>query len=152
MGSQTIVIGDGVPISASVRRHTRAGNTRTSLRLAAVGLTMAACVGGCARLKSVVDTTLARPAPSAPIARQQDPLAEFVGSAPVGQTVTYTGGADHFDVRVVAAYAAASGQECRSFVVADRTPQRVVCMVDGGWTEIRPLVQDNPNASAATVP
>lgn len=124
------------------------------IRIVVIATATVACIAGCATVKSIAK--LASPEQPPPVETSpSDPLADFVGTAPLGQAVDYSGGSESLTIRVVSAYSAASGRKCRSFVATDRSgsgPQRVVCLVDGGWTEIQPLVQDSSNAPAATVP
>lgn len=52
------------------------------------------------------------------------------------------------EVRVLRAYVAASGRECREMVVgignAERT--RLICGGEGGWTDARPLLRGGDTA------
>src|SRR5438552_17795 len=72
----------------------------------------------------------------APAAAQQDPLGRFVATAAPGQsgTVVLADGRAA-EVRVVRAYAAASGRECREVIVGAGNAGRasVLCQADGQW-------------------
>jgi hypothetical protein len=78
-----------------------------------------------------------------PIAVQQDPLGQFVGAMPPGQagTVVLADGRTT-QARVVRAYAAASGRECREVILGAGTTGRasLLCQSEGQWVAARPLL------------
>ncbi len=84
--------------------------------------------------------------PAAPVAAAapMDPLVAFAATAQPGAetTLALPGGGPAL-VRVVRAYNAASGRECRELLVGagigERT--RLVCGADGQWAEARPLLR-----------
>lgn len=77
----------------------------------------------------------------APVARAPDAIALFAASATPGSegqvTIPETG--QRVSVRLIRAYAAASGRECREVAVGGART-RLICRIDGGWIEARPLV------------
>jgi hypothetical protein len=79
----------------------------------------------------------------APVAVQQDPLGQFVGSMPPGRagTVVLADGRTT-QARVVRAYAAASGRECREVILGAGTTGRasLLCQSEGQWVAARPLL------------
>lgn len=82
------------------------------------------------------------PVPSAAQqAAMNDPIAIFAGSATPGTagavTLPETGQA--VQVRVVRAYAAASGRECREVAIGNQG-LRVYCRIGNGWIAARPLL------------
>jgi hypothetical protein len=90
------------------------------------------------------DRQMATPAAApAPVVAQQDPLGQFVGSMPPGQagTVVLADGRAT-QARVVRAYAAASGRECREVILGAGTTGRasVLCQSEGQWVAARPLL------------
>jgi hypothetical protein len=78
-----------------------------------------------------------------PATVQQDPLGRFVAAAAPGQAGTVVL-ADGYatQARVVRAYAAASGRECREVIVGAGTAGRasLLCQSDGQWVAARPLL------------
>ncbi|MBP0466864.1 hypothetical protein J5Y09_23245 [Roseomonas sp. PWR1] len=75
-----------------------------------------------------------------------DPVVAFVANASPGaeDTVRLPGTGQVARVRLVRAYAAASGRECREVMVAaGGGPQtRLLCRAGEGWREARPLLRD----------
>ncbi|MDO9707388.1 DVU3141 family protein [Paracraurococcus lichenis] len=88
-------------------------------------------------------------APPAPAAAPQDALGRFVASAAPGRDglVTFEDGRSA-PVRVLRAYAAASGRECREVLVGSGTGGRanLLCQTDGQWVPARPLLLGNVGA------
>ncbi|WP_241671067.1 DVU3141 family protein [Dankookia rubra] len=78
-----------------------------------------------------------------PSVAQQDPLGRFVGSMPPGQagTVMLADGRTT-EARVVRAYAAASGRDCREVILGAGTAgqARLLCQSEGQWVAARPLL------------
>lgn len=73
----------------------------------------------------------------------QDPIALFAASSTPGAegTVTIPETGQAVRVRLVRAYAAASGRECRE-VSLGGSRTRLLCRANGGWIEARPLLRD----------
>ncbi|MBL6076589.1 hypothetical protein JMJ56_01145 [Belnapia sp. T18] len=94
-------------------------------------------------------TTLTAPgagAPAAPVilAEPMDPLVAFAATAQPGAETTLalaSGGPTR--VRVLRAYNAASGRECREVLVGSGLGERarLVCGAEGQWAEARPLLR-----------
>ena len=109
----------------------------TSTPLAMLGALL--LLAGCGADRQT--TTLA--AAPAVAAAQQDPLGRFVGSMPPGQpgTVVLADGRTT-EARVVRAYAAASGRECREVILGAGTTGRasLICQSEGQWIAARPLL------------
>ncbi|MFC7474410.1 DVU3141 family protein [Dankookia sp. GCM10030260] len=110
----------------------------TSTRLALLGALffLAGCsVGG-------PSSTLAASPPSV-AAVQQDPLGAFIAGAAPGQsgTVVLADGRST-QARVVRAYAAASGRECREVILGAGYGGQasLLCQADGQWVAARPLL------------
>ncbi|MBR0679876.1 hypothetical protein GXW74_05210 [Roseomonas eburnea] len=106
-----------------------------------VALLLAACAetgGGAA--SSIADA----PAPIT------DPVVAFAASASPGAEdgVVLAGTGQTARVRMVRAYAAASGRECREVLVrtGGGTETRLLCRAGTGWREARPLIR---NATAS---
>jgi len=99
-------------------------------------------VSGCARLG--MDGPGSRLAPAATAAVSTDPVVIWAGQAQPGamQRVTLANG-QVAQVRMVRAYNAASGRECRELLVGSGMVERprLVCAVPGGWVEARPLLR-----------
>lgn len=78
-----------------------------------------------------------------PAVVQQDPLGRFVGTAPPGQagTVVLADGRTT-QARVVRAYAAASGRECREVILGagNGGQASLLCQSAGEWVTTRPLL------------
>lgn len=79
----------------------------------------------------------------APPAAASDPLGQFVATAPPGQagTVVLADGRAT-EVRVVRAYAAASGRDCREVILGAGTAGRasLLCRSESQWVTSRPLL------------
>lgn len=112
---------------------------RTSARSALVAMLLA--LAGCAGAPQPATLGAAPAAEVAPV--RQDPLGRFVAAAAPGQegTVTLADGRAA-RVRVLRAYAAASGRECREVLVGDGGAGRAIllCQADGQWVAARPLL------------
>ncbi|WP_439598705.1 hypothetical protein [Falsiroseomonas sp.] len=78
-----------------------------------------------------------------------DPVVIFAGQAQPGssQRIVLPDG-QTAQVRVVRAYNAASGRECREVLVGSGMVERsrLVCAVPGGWVEARPLLRGGGTA------
>ncbi|WP_137126485.1 DVU3141 family protein [Roseomonas sp. HF4] len=105
------------------------------------GATVAALVlVGCAETGGpAADAT---DAVAAPIS---DPVVAFAAAASPGaeDSVVLAGTGQTASVRLVRAYAAASGRECREVQVrtGGGTETRLLCRAGAGWREARPLVR-----------
>jgi hypothetical protein len=103
---------------------------------------VATAVSGCARLGA--DGLGSRAAPAAGAAGSTDPLVVWAGRAQPGamERVALANG-QTAQVRMVRAYNAASGRECRELLVGSGMVERsrLVCAVPGGWVEARPLLR-----------
>jgi hypothetical protein len=119
-------------------------------------------LGGCARGNPGLSFVNAWPfgsgagtaaaAPGAPaVVASDDPVIVFAARAQPGQQdrVTLPGG-QSATVRLVRAYAAASGRECREVVVGSGLGERsrLLCNGEGGWAEARPLLRGGAFSSA----
>uniref|UniRef100_UPI0018E021E5 DVU3141 family protein n=1 Tax=Neoroseomonas rubea TaxID=2748666 RepID=UPI0018E021E5 len=75
-----------------------------------------------------------------------DPVVAFAANAASGaeDTVRLAGTGQAARVRLVRAYAAASGRECREVMVAagGGVQSRLLCRAGEGWREARPLLRD----------
>jgi hypothetical protein len=75
-----------------------------------------------------------------------DPVVAFAAAASPGaeDTVVLAGTGQTASVRLVRAYAAASGRECREVQVrtGGATDTRLLCRAGTGWREARPLVRN----------
>ena len=87
------------------------------------------------------DAALRGDAPVVP--RAPDPIAIFAASATPGAdgTVTIPETGQNIRVRLLRAYAAASGRECREVAVGGAAQNRLLCRDDAGWVEARPLLR-----------
>lgn len=114
-------------------------------RRTAAGCLLALLVAGCAELAG--DTSASVADTPAPIT---DPVVAFAASASPGaeDSVVLTGTGQTARVRMVRAYAAASGRECREVLVrtGSGTETRLLCRAGTGWREARPLIR---NAAAS---
>jgi hypothetical protein len=114
-----------------------------SLALSGALIALAACTG--AGQPGTGTTTLPASAPAAP----QDALGRFVATAAPGQlgTVALADGR-LAQVRVVRAYAAASGRECREVLIGEGLGGRasLLCEADGQWVQARPLLLGSGSA------
>ena len=94
-------------------------------------------------------TTLTTPgagAPAAPVAvaEPMDPLVAFAANAqPGAETTLALPSSGPTRVRVLRAYNAASGRECREVLVGSGLGERarLVCGAEGQWAEARPLLR-----------
>ncbi len=72
-----------------------------------------------------------------------DAIALFAASATPGSVgnvvVPETG--QNVRVRLVRAYAAASGRECREVALSTATQNRILCRSERGWVEAQPLIR-----------
>ncbi|WP_431268730.1 DVU3141 family protein [Dankookia sp. P2] len=110
---------------------------KTSTPLALLGALL--LLAGCG-----VDRPAATPAAApVPVSAQQDPLGQFVGSMPPGHagTVVLADGRTT-QARVVRAYAAASGRDCREVILGAGTTGQasLLCQSEGQWVATRPLL------------
>lgn len=98
---------------------------------------MFALLTGCGtdRAGSVRETEIVPQAP--------DAIALFAASATPGSVgnvvVPETG--QNVRVRLVRAYAAASGRECREVALSSAAQNRVLCRSERGWIEAQPLIR-----------
>jgi uncharacterized protein (DUF3084 family) len=105
-------------------------------------------VAGCARSQLPAwpfGRTAQPPAAAAPQApSSDDPVIAYVATARPGDQaqVTLPNGASA-SVRVVRAYNAASGRECRETLVGTGNAEqvRLICGGDAGWADARPLLR-----------
>jgi len=97
-------------------------------------------LAGCA--ESGIAPTQGAEGPIAPIT---DPVVAFAASAGPGsqETVTLPSTGQTVQLRLVRAYTAASGRECREVQVGSgSTPDsRLLCRAGTGWREARPLIR-----------
>lgn len=121
----------------------RAAAERSLRRWLALGL-LAAPVGGCAAVFDRGATTEQQagiPAAPAPAA---DPVSAFAAAAsPGSETVAALPGGGQARLRLLRAYHAASGRECREVLVGTGLDERtrLVCRGDdGAWAPARPLL------------
>lgn len=118
-----------------------AGQKRSALGWTTVAF-MALAVTGCADPAGMSGS----PSAEGPVAPISDPVVAFAASAAPGaeESVVLPGTGQSARVRLVRAYAAASGRECREVQV--RTggggETRLICRAGTGWREARPLVRD----------
>lgn len=142
-------------------RHAGAGMPRARRAMPVVALAaVLAAGGGCAELGggwlglSDGGEAAARPAAAAPA----DPVVAFAAQAQPGAEATMADPATGRPVRVrlVRAYAAASGRECREVALlaagmpaaGGGAPRRLVCRGEGGvWIEARPLLRSGVAAA-----
>ncbi|NKC33036.1 DVU3141 family protein [Falsiroseomonas selenitidurans] len=130
-------------LGASLEQGTPGGRGAVRRGVTALLLGMLA-LSGCARgLGSLAGPTAAAPA-SAP-AVPADPVVAFAGRARPGaaERLTLADG-QTAQVRLVRAYNAASGRECRELLVGAGMVERsrLVCATpDGSWAEARPLLR-----------
>jgi hypothetical protein len=121
--------------------------------MAAIG----GCLFGAAACSSMPWNSPATPvAASAPVASQPrvetgDPLLRMIGTLPLRTDQSFqepaTGAV--LKVEVVRIYDAASGRNCREYVVTDpagRQQMRVACRMGDRWVHARPLRLDGPGA------
>jgi hypothetical protein len=110
-----------------------------------LGLSALLALGGCAGGGGwSLGRQGAAPATAAAAAAPSDPLLAFAARAQPGdrESLTLAGG-QPATVRLVRAYHAASGRECREIAVGTGMAERsrLVCGSDGGgWAESRPLL------------
>lgn len=103
-------------------------------------LGIALLMAGCAE-------TGVAPAPGAegPVAPISDPVVAFAASAGPGaeETVTLPSTGQTVRLRLVRAYAAASGRECREVQMGtgSGSASRLLCGAGTGWREARPLIR-----------
>lgn len=111
-----------------------AGTRCTGLGLMAGLLLLAACAPDGAAPRQAAE-------PAAPIS---DPVVAFAAAASPGaeDTVLLPGTGQAARVRLVRAYAAASGRECREVLVGTGggSASRLLCRAGDGWREARPLI------------
>ncbi len=85
------------------------------------------------------------PGAEAAIAPISDPVVAFAASAGPGaqETVTLPSTGQTVQLRLVRAYAAASGRECREVQMGTGggSSSRLLCSAGSGWIEARPLVR-----------
>lgn len=86
------------------------------------------------------------PAPEAAAVAATDPVVAFVSTASPGaeDSVVLSSTGQTASVRLVRAYAAASGRECREVLVrtGGSAETRLLCRTGTGWREARPLIRD----------
>lgn len=109
-------------------------------RGAAAGAMLGLLVAGCADNASAPAAVGEAPAPIT------DPVVAFAANASPGaeDTVVLSGTGQTAQVRLVRAYAAASGRECREVLVRSGggTQSRLLCRAGTGWREARPLIRN----------
>ncbi len=78
-----------------------------------------------------------------------DPIALFAASSSPGAegTVVLADTGQAVRVRLMRAYAAASGRECREVAVGPSQAVRLICNADGAWIPARPLLSGTPERS-----
>lgn len=115
----------------------RGGEREATIALLGGLLLLAACA------ETTTEPTAAAGGPVAPIT---DPVVAFAASAGPGaeDTVTLPSTGQTVRLRLVRAYAAASGRECREVQVGAGTgsTSRLLCGAGNGWREARPLIRD----------
>lgn len=101
----------------------------------------AAALLGCARVETPEVASAAPAATAAPT----DPVVAFAAAAQPGMesVVTMPGSGGTARVRLLRAYHAASGRDCREVLVGTGLDERsrLVCQSDGQWAEARPLLR-----------
>ncbi|MBX6376765.1 MAG: hypothetical protein IRZ13_21370 [Acetobacteraceae bacterium] len=139
----------------ALRHAGGAGHPAALPRAAPVAAMLAVvlALGGCAELGgNLFGNGAADAASQQAAAEPTDPLAAFAAQARPGAEATVADPATGRAVRVrlVRAYAAASGRECREVallgtgvsVAGGGGPRRLICRGEGGvWTEARPLLR-----------
>ena len=104
---------------------------------------LALMVVGCAQNGSQGPAAQGGDAVVAPIS---DPVVAFAASGAPGaeEAVVLPSTGQTARVRMVRAYAAASGRDCREILVRTdgSTQTRLICRAGNGWREARPLIQD----------
>lgn len=107
--------------------------------LAALGMiSLSGCAGITAPGASVPVT------PAAVAAQPTDPVVAFAANAqPGSETMLALPGSGTTRLRLLRAYNAASGRECREVLVGGGTGERarLVCGAEGQWAEARPLLR-----------
>ncbi len=139
--ARVLIKGSGDPLIAMMfnSADVRAGRTRIAgLALMVLGLGL---LTGCAATTAPGAGTSAAPIVAA---GPMDPLVAFAATAQPGAEATLAlPGNGPARVRVLRAYNAASGRECREVLIGaglgERT--RLVCGADGQWAEARPLLR-----------
>lgn len=115
--------------------HGRARGTTLSL------IAVTALLAGCAA--TTTDPAATANGPVAPIS---DPIVAFAASSGPGaeETVTLAQTGQAVRLRLVRAYAAASGRECREVQIGagGGSATRLFCGAGTGWREARPLIRD----------
>lgn len=109
--------------------------------IARAGMAMAVAVlAGCAEPAAVM-----APGGDAPVAIS-DPVVAFAANASPGaeESVVLPATGQTARLRMVRAYAAASGRECREIQVntGGGAQMRLLCRAGTGWREARPLLRD----------
>ena len=108
--------------------------------IAAGMLGMALLTAGCAETGTA--PAIGADGPVAPIS---DPVVAFAATAGPGseETVTLPSTGQTVRLRLVRAYAAASGRECREVQIGAGTGSatRLLCGAGTGWREARPLIR-----------
>ncbi len=124
---------DYAPMNAGQKRSVRGWTT-----LAFTALVLVAC----ADPASMTGT----PSAEGPVAPISDPVVAFAAAASPGaeDSIVLPGTGQSAQVRLVRAYAAASGRECREVQVrtGGGADTRLICRAGTGWREARPLVRD----------
>lgn len=110
------------------------------------GRGMAAAVLGIGLLAGCAETGVAPPqSAEGPVAPISDPVVAFAATAGPGaeETVTLPSTGQTVRLRLVRAYAAASGRECREVQMGTGTGSstRLLCGAGTGWREARPLIR-----------
>lgn len=110
---------------------------------------LALALSGCAGMSSMPGPDAAQAGATAPVAvapaPAADPLAAFAATAAPGTEgqVPLPGAGRSARVRVLRAYYAASGHECREVLIGSGLEERssLVCRQDGTWAAVRPLLR-----------
>ncbi len=118
-----------------------AGMRFARARLAGLAVMLGA-LSGCATVAPLMGTG----APAQPVsaAEPMTPLVAFAAAAqPGSETTLGLPGGGLARVRLLRAYNAASGRECREVLVGSGLDERtrLVCGADGQWAEARPLLR-----------
>jgi hypothetical protein len=116
-----------------------AGAARPGCRAGLVAVALAVLLGACGQLEPGGVTSAALPAP-----QRTDPVIAFIASASPGaeDRIVLPGG-QVARVRLIRAYAAASGRECREATIGSGfgDTARLFCRDGETWTEARPLLR-----------
>ncbi len=108
------------------------------------GLMLSGCAGAPAMPEAAAPAEVAVPAGTAAMPAP-DPLAAFVATAAPGTEarLPLPGSGQSARVRLLRAYHAASGRECREVLIGSGLDERssLVCRENGAWAAVRPLLR-----------